>query len=167
MDESEAKERLEKIGQNKLVEVKRVQWYVMLFGQFKSLPILMLAAAAANALHGAMGGDKPTGAGGADWGPAAPRAPANAAGGTVLPASGEVLASVAPGETIVPRGGFKALGGSEAPAQAGKGNTDVDVDVGGVHFHGVSQKTAGELISMAESALADVLERAAMEAGTA
>ena len=127
----------------------------------------VLAAAAANALHGAMGGDKPTGAGGADWGPAAPRAPANAAGGTVLPASGEVLASVAPGETIVPRGGFKAMGGSEAPAQAGKGNTDVDVDVGGVHFHGVSQKTAGELISMAESALADVLERAAMEAGTA
>ena len=38
---------------------------------------------------------------------------ANAVGGTVLnPAPGEVLASVAPGETIVPKGGFKGSGGS-------------------------------------------------------
>jgi len=47
LGENEAKVRLEKIGQNKLVEMKRDQWYSMLLKQFRSLPIIMLIAAAA------------------------------------------------------------------------------------------------------------------------
>ena len=47
LDEGEAKERLEKMGQNKLVEMRRDPWYAMLSKQFNSLPIIMLIAAAA------------------------------------------------------------------------------------------------------------------------
>jgi len=47
LDENEAKERLEKTGQNKLVEMQREAWYMMLLKQFHSLPIIMLIAAAA------------------------------------------------------------------------------------------------------------------------
>ncbi|MFA6907507.1 MAG: calcium-translocating P-type ATPase, PMCA-type, partial [Candidatus Micrarchaeia archaeon] len=47
LDEGEVEKRLGEIGQNKLVEAKRGQWYAMLLQQFNSLPIIMLAAAAA------------------------------------------------------------------------------------------------------------------------
>ena len=47
LGENEAKGRLGKMGQNKLVDVKRDPWYAMLFKQFNSLPIIMLIAAAA------------------------------------------------------------------------------------------------------------------------
>ncbi|MCX6771150.1 MAG: calcium-translocating P-type ATPase, PMCA-type [Candidatus Micrarchaeota archaeon] len=47
LDEGEARERLGQAGENKLVVMKRDPWYAMLLKQFKSLPILMLIAAAA------------------------------------------------------------------------------------------------------------------------
>jgi len=47
LSEGAVKERLEKVGQNKLVEVKRDSWYVLLLKQFQSLPIIMLITAAA------------------------------------------------------------------------------------------------------------------------
>jgi len=47
LSEQEAKARLEKFGPNQIAEVKRDPWYVMLLAQFKSLPIIMLIAAAA------------------------------------------------------------------------------------------------------------------------
>ena len=47
LDENKVKERLEKVGQNKLVVMNRDTWYTMLLKQFKSLPIIMLIAAAA------------------------------------------------------------------------------------------------------------------------
>jgi Ca2+-transporting ATPase len=45
--EREAHLRLEKYGVNQIAEVKHDTWYTMLLAQFKSLPILMLIAAAA------------------------------------------------------------------------------------------------------------------------
>ncbi len=47
LQESEAELRLQSMGKNELVEVERDPWYMMLFSQFKSLPIIMLIAAAA------------------------------------------------------------------------------------------------------------------------
>ena len=87
-------------------------------------------------------------------------APANAEGGVVLqPAPGEVLASVAPGEIIVPRGG-------EGPRNGGKA---VHVEVGGIHVH-VTGKPDKDLQQQIETlsahALEDVFERVAIEMGT-
>jgi hypothetical protein len=86
--------------------------------------------------------------------------PPHAEGGTVLqPAPGEVLASVAPGEVIVPRGG-------EGPSGGGKA---VHVDVGGIHVH-VTGKPDKDLQQQIETlsahALEDVFERVAIELGT-
>lgn len=50
LPQHEAESRLGKYGFNSIVEIKKDPWYVMLFGQFKSLPILMLLAAAAISL---------------------------------------------------------------------------------------------------------------------
>ena len=47
LSENEVEARIRKIGQNKLVEMKRDPWYILLLKQFRSLPILMLIAAAA------------------------------------------------------------------------------------------------------------------------
>ena len=90
--------------------------------------------------------------------------PAHADGGVVQPAHGEVLASVAPGETIVPRGKLSVGGGGGDGASAVGGTHHTSVDVGGIHIDGAG-KSAGEIVAMLESALADVFDRAAMEAG--
>lgn len=50
LSQSEAEERLEKYGENKLLEIAKDPWYMMLLGQFKSLPIIMLIAASAISL---------------------------------------------------------------------------------------------------------------------
>jgi hypothetical protein len=89
-------------------------------------------------------------------------APAHAEGGLVLaPAPGEVLASVAPGEIILPRG-------SDAAGGSGSSKT-VHVDVGGIHVH-VSGKPDKDLQQQIESlsahALEDAFERVALELGT-
>ena len=47
LPEEEARKRLAKAGANQFTEIKRDPWYMMLLKQFKSLPILMLIAAAA------------------------------------------------------------------------------------------------------------------------
>ena len=47
LSQKEADSRLERHGENRLVEIKKDPWYMMLFGQFKALPIIMLLAAAA------------------------------------------------------------------------------------------------------------------------
>ena len=88
--------------------------------------------------------------------------PAHADGGVVQPAHGELLASVAPGETIVPRGKLSVGGGGESAGSTGARTTHVDV--GGIHIDG-SGKSAGEIVAMLESALADLFDRTAMEAG--
>jgi hypothetical protein len=92
-------------------------------------------------------------------------APPNAEGGVVLqPAPGEVLASVAPGEVIVPRGGEGPSG--EGPSGGGKA---VHVEVGGIHVH-VTGKPDHDLQKQIETlsahALEDVFERVAIELGT-
>jgi hypothetical protein len=88
-------------------------------------------------------------------------APPNATGGKVMqPAPGEQFASVAPGESIVPRGG--AVADRAPPAQSGSRN--VSVDVGGIHIEGAG-KNAHEILALLESSLADLFERAALEAG--
>lgn len=97
------------------------------------------------------------GAGGIEIG----TAPAHASGGRVMqPASGEVFASVAPGEIIIPRGGAN---GSEG-AQAGGSSRSITVDVGGIHIDGAG-KSAKELLALVEAQIADLFERAALEAG--
>ncbi len=99
--------------------------------------------------------------------PAAPattvRAPANAEGGIVQPARGEALASVAPGEAIVPRGKL-AVGPGAAPSPGGGGDTHNHIDIGGIHIDGAG-KSAPEILAMLESAVADLFGRAANEAG--
>jgi len=50
LSEKKAAEALLKYGPNRLLEMKKDPWYVMLAGQFKSLPILMLLAASAISL---------------------------------------------------------------------------------------------------------------------
>ncbi|MEM4633876.1 MAG: calcium-translocating P-type ATPase, PMCA-type [Candidatus Anstonellaceae archaeon] len=50
LSEKKAQEALQKFGYNKLAEIKKDPWYMLLLGQFKSLPILMLLAAAAISL---------------------------------------------------------------------------------------------------------------------
>jgi len=47
LTEKRAAERLAKFGPNALVEIKKEPWYAKLLSQFRSLPILMLLAAAA------------------------------------------------------------------------------------------------------------------------
>jgi hypothetical protein len=81
----------------------------------------------------------------------------HADGGMVQPAQGEVLASVAPGEIILPRGT------TQSDVGGGSGGTNVHVDVGGIHFSGhVDSKT---VLPLLESQLADIFERAALELG--
>ncbi len=50
LSEKEAGQRLSSYGANEISEVKKDEWYVMLFRQFSSLPILLLIAAAAISL---------------------------------------------------------------------------------------------------------------------
>ena len=92
------------------------------------------------------------------------RAPGHAEGGIVLPAHGEVFASVAPGEAIVPAGRL-AVGHSAATGatQTG-GDRHAHVNVGGIHIDGAG-KSAGEIVALLESMIADLFERAAAEAG--
>jgi hypothetical protein len=90
------------------------------------------------------------------YAPPSMETPANAAGGEVMsPAPGEVFASVAPGEFIVPAGG--------APGNDNGGGQVVHVDVGGLHFHGAVDQH--NVIPLLESQLADVFERVALERG--
>jgi hypothetical protein len=94
-------------------------------------------------------------------------APAHATGGRVMqPAPGEVFASVAPGESIAPKGGIAvgAGGGQSAGAAPGSGSRTVMVDVGGIHIEGAG-KSAHEIMGMLEDAVADLFDRAALEAG--
>lgn len=104
-----------------------------------------------------------SGAGGLSLG--GPTSPAHATGGVVgKPAPGEYFASVAPGETIVPRG-MMPLAATQTPAQpATSGTRTIHVDVGGIRVDGAG-KSAGEIVSLLESSLADIFERAAIEAG--
>jgi hypothetical protein len=86
-------------------------------------------------------------------------APAHATGGRVMqPAPGEIFASVAPGEIIIPSG---KGGGEEGGAGAAR---TVMVDVGGIHIDGAG-KNAHEIVGMLESAIADLFERSALEVG--
>jgi hypothetical protein len=81
--------------------------------------------------------------------------PANAEGGQVLPAHGEMFASVAPGETIMPAND--------------NGGRQVHVDVGGVHVHVSGGANAHEMVAqlrpLLEAEIADVFDRAANEMG--
>ena len=89
------------------------------------------------------------------------RAPAHASGGMVLkPAAGEYLASVAPGETILPADHSRAASPRELGDDGG-GNSLAQHNV--LHFHGV--KGAEEAKDLMVDALADVLEQAALEVG--
>ncbi|MCX8197811.1 MAG: calcium-translocating P-type ATPase, PMCA-type [Candidatus Micrarchaeota archaeon] len=47
LSEKKAAEALAKFGPNKLDEIKKDPWYILFLGQFKSLPIILLLAAAA------------------------------------------------------------------------------------------------------------------------
>lgn len=90
---------------------------------YKDVPIQDMAAAIQNGLDPKSVGDKLVSGMKAEGSTFDPRttlmAPANASGGTVLkPAPGEVLASVAPGERIIPRGGGQG------------GNVTVNVNMG-------------------------------------
>jgi len=90
------------------------------------------------------------------------RAPANASGGEVLkPAPGEYLASVAPGETILPADHSRAASPRELGGSEGGGSTLAQHNE--MHFHGV--KGAEEAKDLMVDALADALEQAALEAG--
>jgi hypothetical protein len=86
----------------------------------------------------------------------------NAEGGRVTaPAPGEVFASVAPGEFIVPAGDMFGGGGD--------GGRQTHIDVGGIHIAVHGTQDAHELVSqlrpMLESEIADVFERADLEMG--
>ena len=110
------------------------------------------------------------GGGGSSWDDPVPTSPAHATGGLVgKPAAGEAWASVAPGETIMPKGSLGKLGtggdGSGAPAASG-GDRSMSVDVGGIRIDGAG-KSAQAVLALLESQLADVLEQAALEAGAA
>ena len=98
------------------------------------------------------------GRGGADF------APANAEGGRVMsPAPGEVFASVAPGELILPREFMSKMPQFNAPAANGNGGSVVHVDVGGIEMHGVHDMAT--MRPMLESEIADVFERVKLEMG--
>ena len=86
--------------------------------------------------------------------------PGHADGGTVLqPAPGEVLASVAPGEVIVPRGSAPGGGGGKT------------VHVGGVQIHltvqgHLDKDVQRQIESLSTHALEDAFERVALELAT-
>ena len=170
-----------------LVAIAAVAGVVLVVFAAAAAPVLALARAFMSAVEAAArlkymitgvataSGDIkiPSMSGGASGGvfgasnPAAPattvRAPANAEGGIVQPARGEALASVAPGEAIVPRGKL-AVGPGAAPSPGGGGDTHNHFDIGGIHIDGAG-KSAPEILAMLESAVADLFGRAANEAG--
>ena len=82
--------------------------------------------------------------------------PANAAGGEIMrPAPGEVVASVKPGERIVPEGG------------SGSGGARLTVEAGAfeIHLHGVSDPH--QAAELAEEKVAALFERFAVMMGAA
>jgi hypothetical protein len=97
-------------------------------------------------------------------GPSATPLKANSDGGIVKAASGEGLASVAPGEAIVPKGKLSVGSGSPASQPMTGGDHHTHVDVGGIHVDGAGT-SAPEILAMLESAIADIFERCASEAG--
>ncbi len=90
--------------------------------------------------------------------PAVTTAPAHADGGLVKPANGEMFASVAPGEMILPADVSHAV----SSPQLGGGESSISQS-NSFNFHGV--KGAEDAKELMVDALADVLERAALEAG--
>ena len=82
----------------------------------------------------------------------------HATGGVVQPADGEIFASVAPGETIVPVGGFDG---------GGRGDTRVTVEAGAVQIHAPHGTTATkeEMQQLSEQAVTDLIERLVAELG--
>jgi hypothetical protein len=97
------------------------------------------------------------------------RAQPHAAGGVVQPAQGEVFASVAPGETIVPAGAMNIPDFSQMGEMMGgnKGDTNVTVEAGAVQVHApqgasVSKEDSQELT---EQAMDDLVERLVNELG--
>jgi hypothetical protein len=87
-------------------------------------------------------------------------APAHAAGGTVVqPAPGEAFASVAPGETIVPRGGFGGARGGGASSITIPINLTIQVNAHGTHAKEVAAAIqASSFLADLEHAIATVLK---------
>jgi hypothetical protein len=109
------------------------------------------------------------GGGGSSWDDTGGTSPAHATGGLVgKPAPGEAWASVAPGETIMPKGSLGKLGeaGERSGAPTSGGDRSVSVDIGGIRIDGAG-KTAPQVLSLLVSELADALESVAREAGAA
>jgi hypothetical protein len=106
---------------------------------------------------------------GLDWTPRKEKP--HAQGGVVQPADGEMFASVAPGETIVPAGainipdfGSSGMGGAFG---GGRGATHVTVEAGAVQVHAPSgtMATRDEMQQLSEQAVVDLVERIVAELG--
>jgi hypothetical protein len=137
--------------------------------------LMSAAKGALSAVFGGGGG----GGGGAD--PGGVQAHANAKGGLVKPANGELLASVAPGETIVPAGATMAQKPNAGPAAAGpspaggggggggggiKMTNNITITVsGGGGGGGDQQKAAEETGELFAEQMSIVLEQIAMSQG--
>ena len=96
-----------------------------------------------------------------------PPAEAHARGGVVKrPADGEMFASVAPGETIVPAGAIN-IPDFAGSSMGGGGDTNVTVEAGAVQLHAPSGTMASkeELQQLSEQAVVDLVERIVAELG--
>ena len=93
----------------------------------------------------------------------------HAAGGVVQPAQGEVFASVAPGETIVPAGAMNIPDFSQMGEMMGgnKGDTNVTVEAGAVQVHAPQGASVSkeDLQELTEQAMDDLVERLVNELG--
>jgi hypothetical protein len=88
------------------------------------------------------------------------RAPAHATGGTVMqPAPGEVMASVAPGEVIVPRGGFQGGERGKSQPQTVQVNITLRVEAHSAHAKDIAHAvTSSSFIADLEHALSTILK---------
>ena len=95
------------------------------------------------------------------------RAQPHAAGGVVQPAQGEVFASVAPGETIVPAGAINIPDFSQMGGSLGGGGPTVHVGGIQVEVHATNGTTATkeEMQELTEQAMDDAIERLVNELG--